>query len=138
MKDCICVTEYGKIQGYERNGQEVYLAVPYGGDVSGGRRFLAPQKPDRWDGVLDCTHFRHKAYQTPSVPPELMPAGLRERMIGISAHFAGGHLDLGLGVRSLRTLKEDLKDEDGAIDDTDIRLPFMIKRLLNITNLARR
>ena len=90
MKDCICVTEYGKIQGYERNGQEVYLAVPYGGDVSGGRRFLAPQKPDRWDGVLDCTHFRHKAYQTPSVPPELMPAGLRERMIGISAHFAGG------------------------------------------------
>lgn len=36
MKECICSTKYGKVQGYERNGQEVYLAIPYGGDVEAG------------------------------------------------------------------------------------------------------
>ncbi len=90
MKECICSTKYGKVQGYERNGQEVYLAIPYGGDAGGARRFLPPVKPEVWEGVLDCRHFRHKAMQAPSVPPEMMPEGLREKMIGISAHFAGG------------------------------------------------
>ncbi|MBR6322316.1 MAG: carboxylesterase/lipase family protein, partial [Lachnospiraceae bacterium] len=90
VKECVCSTEYGKVQGYEKDGQEVYLAIPYGGAVDGAWRFLPPVKPEAWEGVLDCGHFRHKAMQAPSVPPEMMPEGLREKMVGISAHFAGG------------------------------------------------
>ena len=47
------------------------------------------------------------------------------------------HLDLGLSVRGLRALKEDLEDKNSAIDDTDVREAFVIKRFLDITYLPR-
>ena len=48
------------------------------------------------------------------------------------------HLHLRLRVTRLRTLQEDLQNQNRPIDDADIRLTFMIKRFLDISYLPRR
>ena len=48
------------------------------------------------------------------------------------------HLDLGLGIRGLRPLEEDLQNEHRTVDDPHIRLAFMVQCLLDITDLPRR
>lgn len=53
------VTKYGKVKGAPGNsGNTVFRGVPYARPPIGGLRFKAPQKPDPWDGELDCTRFR--------------------------------------------------------------------------------
>ena len=47
------------------------------------------------------------------------------------------HLHLRLRVTRLRTLQENLQNQNRPIDDADIRLTFMIKRFLDISYLAR-
>lgn len=57
-------TQYGKVQGFVKNGIEHYFGVPYGGSVSGARRFRAPQPVAPWAGSRDCT-----AYGPASIQP---------------------------------------------------------------------
>ena len=47
------------------------------------------------------------------------------------------HFDLGLSIGCLGALKEDLEDKNSAIDDTNVREAFVIKRFLDITYLPR-
>ncbi len=47
-------TTHGVVRGINRNGIAVFRGIPYGADTA-TRRFLPPEKPAKWDGVLDCT-----------------------------------------------------------------------------------
>lgn len=55
-------TVYGKVQGENRDGIAVFRGIPYGGRCDGERRFLAPQKPEKWEGIRDC---RKNGYYAP-------------------------------------------------------------------------
>ncbi|GER75051.1 carboxylesterase/lipase family protein [Weizmannia acidilactici] len=65
----IIETVYGKVQGYEKNGVQIWKGIPYAKPPVGPLRFLPPQPPKPWTGVKDCTQFGPIPWQ-PSV--ELM------------------------------------------------------------------
>lgn len=56
-------TSYGKIRGYQLNGVYTFLGVPYGADTSGKNRFMAPQKPEKWEGIKDTIWWGNTAPQ---------------------------------------------------------------------------
>ncbi len=62
----VAVTAGGRLKGMRRSGIDVYRGVPYGGDVSGRRRFLPAAPAAPWTGVRDATGLG---------APSLQPAG---------------------------------------------------------------
>ncbi|HET7737081.1 MAG TPA: carboxylesterase/lipase family protein [Tepidiformaceae bacterium] len=52
-------TRYGRVRGAERHGVRSFLGIPYAAAPVGERRFAAPARAERWDGVRDAT--RHGA-----------------------------------------------------------------------------
>ncbi|MBE6936041.1 MAG: carboxylesterase family protein [Ruminococcaceae bacterium] len=53
----IVTTRYGKMQGVEENGITSFRGVPYAKPPIGELRWRAPEKPEPWEGVRDCTKF---------------------------------------------------------------------------------
>jgi len=49
----VVATESGKVRGYIHNGTFTYKGIPY----AKAERFLAPQKPDAWEGVRSSTTY---------------------------------------------------------------------------------
>lgn len=64
--------ESGTIRGWDDGGTIAFTNIPY----SRFERFMPPQKPEPWDGVLECTSFPHKAMQHSGLDPD--PIGLSE------------------------------------------------------------
>ncbi|WP_053990636.1 carboxylesterase/lipase family protein [Mangrovimonas sp. TPBH4] len=62
----IANTAYGKIKGYRQEGVSIFKGVPYAGKVSGGRRFLTPDKLKPWTGIKDATQLGPPSIQTPN------------------------------------------------------------------------
>ncbi|XP_020813844.1 uncharacterized protein LOC110188456 [Drosophila serrata] len=62
-------TKYGLVQGLQRKtlyDEELYFAfegIPYAKPPVGELRFKAPQPPEPWQGVLNCTTYRSKPLQ---------------------------------------------------------------------------
>ncbi|KAH8281096.1 hypothetical protein KR054_010648 [Drosophila jambulina] len=62
-------TNYGKVCGLQRKtayDEELYFAfegIPYAKPPVGELRFKAPQPPEPWQGVLNCTTYRSKPLQ---------------------------------------------------------------------------
>ena len=52
--DVVATTAYGKLRGVRENGVSAFLGVPYGGRVSGDRRFRRPAPLEPWTGVRDA------------------------------------------------------------------------------------
>lgn len=52
-------TEAGMIEGYIDNGILAFTNIPY----CKADRFMPPQKPDKWEGVLECKTFPPQAMQ---------------------------------------------------------------------------
>ena len=61
----IVTTRYGKLQGVEENGITSFRGVPYAKPPIGELRWRAPQKPEPWEGVRDCTKFSKIPVQLP-------------------------------------------------------------------------
>lgn len=59
----IAQTQYGKVKGYILHGVYTYLGIPYGAPVSGANRFMPPQPPASWDGVLPTVFYGDSAPQ---------------------------------------------------------------------------
>jgi Carboxylesterase type B len=59
----IAQTKSGKVQGYLMKGIYTFLGIPYGADTSGKNRFMAPQKPDSWEGVRPAVFYPNTAPQ---------------------------------------------------------------------------
>lgn len=53
----IAQTQYGKVKGYILRGVYTYLGIPYGAPTSGQNRFMPPQPPQKWDGVLPAVFY---------------------------------------------------------------------------------
>ena len=53
IKDPEAETENGRVRGFNRNGNGVFLGIPYGGPCDKDNRFKAPVPAGRWDGVRD-------------------------------------------------------------------------------------
>lgn len=58
----IAHTNYGDVQGLTKNNTEQWKGVPYGGPVSGDKRWKKPTAPTPWSGVKQATVSR-KAIQ---------------------------------------------------------------------------
>lgn len=61
----VAQTRYGKVRGVEREGIGIFKGIPYGGPTEGAGRFLPPQKPQKWTGVLDVTQTGPRCIQAP-------------------------------------------------------------------------
>ncbi|MCQ2141263.1 MAG: carboxylesterase family protein [Bacteroidales bacterium] len=59
----IAQTQYGKVKGYILHGVYTYLGIPYGAPTSGENRFMPPQPPQSWDGILPTVFYGDTAPQ---------------------------------------------------------------------------
>lgn len=64
----VATTAYGKVQGYVKEGVNVFLGVPYGADTF-GQRFEPPKPPKPWDGILQATSYPDTIPQTQGNTP---------------------------------------------------------------------
>ena len=64
-------TRYGKVQGTPSSvaGVAVFRGVPYAKPPVGELRWRAPEKPEAWNGILQCEKFRAAAMQTKATMP---------------------------------------------------------------------
>ncbi|MHA1728912.1 MAG: carboxylesterase family protein [Promethearchaeota archaeon] len=53
----------GKLQGYKKNGLEIFKGIPYAEPPIGNFRFSPPVPRESWNGVLDATKFGPEAPQ---------------------------------------------------------------------------
>ena len=56
---------HGKIRGMRTEGVNIFKGIPYGGRVSGDRRFRRPAPLEPWTGVRDALEFGPPAIQAP-------------------------------------------------------------------------
>lgn len=59
-------TVSGRVVGVERNGVAVFKGIPYGGVTSGSNRFMPPQPPAPWPGILEAFDYGPTAPQRPA------------------------------------------------------------------------
>ena len=72
MPNTLVQTSYGLIQGVQEGSLLSWKGIPYAQPPLGKRRFLPPQPPEAWSGVLQATHFGPMAMQPASMPAELL------------------------------------------------------------------
>ncbi|RIV17989.1 carboxylesterase/lipase family protein [Fibrisoma montanum] len=58
-------TTYGRVRGGRTDGVSVFKGIPYGGRVSGDRRFRRPAPLEPWTGVRDTLQVGPPAIQAP-------------------------------------------------------------------------
>ena len=56
-------TKYGMVRGFILNGITEFRGIPYGADTSGANRFMPPQEPKPWNGVLPAIWWGNSAPQ---------------------------------------------------------------------------
>lgn len=59
----IAATRYGKVQGFLLRGIYNFRGIPYGADTSGKNRFMPPQPPAPWEGILPAVWWGNSAPQ---------------------------------------------------------------------------
>ena len=59
-------TQYGKIRGMNHHGVKVFKGIRYGASTAGKNRFMPPQPPQPWTGILDAFDYGQIAPQTPA------------------------------------------------------------------------
>lgn len=64
MRTTLVETTFGKVQGYEQGAITVWKGIPFAHPPIAHRRFLPPQPPQPWSGVLDATQFGSAALQS--------------------------------------------------------------------------
>jgi para-nitrobenzyl esterase len=67
MNTTLVETTYGNVQGFEQGAITIWKGVPFAHPPLAHRRFLPPQPPQPWTGVLDATQFGPAALQAAQV-----------------------------------------------------------------------
>ena len=57
---------HGKIRGERAEGVNIFRGIPYGGKISGDRRFRRPAALEPWAGVRDALRLGNPAIQMPN------------------------------------------------------------------------
>ncbi len=65
-RSTVVETAYGRLQGSEENGVQVWKGVPFAAPPVGALRYRPPQPPAIWSGVREATAFGPTAPQLPS------------------------------------------------------------------------
>ena len=60
----IVATRSGKVEGFERDGVQVFRGIPYAAPPSGTRRWQPPQREEPWAGTRDASSFSPQSAQT--------------------------------------------------------------------------
>ena len=63
----------GKLSGFEDEGLQVFLGIPFAKPPTGERRFRAPEAPDPWAGERDATRYGSSAPQLAMELEQVMP-----------------------------------------------------------------
>lgn len=82
-------TGNGRVMGFCRGGNAVFLGIPYGAHCDGEGRFLAPRPAPHWEGVRDCTRNGAIAMQE-QTDMEMLPEPVRKVMQEYGDVFTGG------------------------------------------------
>ena len=72
MPNTLIQTASGLVQGVQEGSILSWKGIPYAQPPLLKRRFLPPQPPEAWSGVLQTTHFGPMAMQPPNMPAELL------------------------------------------------------------------
>ncbi len=56
-------TAYGDLSGVTENGMHAYLGVPYAKPPVGNLRWMPPEAPAKWEGVLKADHHAERCLQ---------------------------------------------------------------------------
>jgi para-nitrobenzyl esterase len=57
MAETVTTTADGRVRGEQVEGGVVFRGIPYAAPPAGERRHRPPVRPERWDGIRDCTAF---------------------------------------------------------------------------------
>ena len=57
-------TQYGLLEGIDKENCDVYFGIPYAKPPVGDRRWCAPEKPEQWSGVLQAKAIPNRCPQT--------------------------------------------------------------------------
>jgi para-nitrobenzyl esterase len=68
-------TRTGKIEGFEKDGVQVFLGVPYAEPPVGPLRWQAPRVERSWEGVRTATEFSAQSAQSPFALNAIMGGG---------------------------------------------------------------
>lgn len=60
-------TEYGKAEGFKKDGCTVYAGIPFAKAPLGALAFRHPQKPDPWEGVFKADHGSSNPVQAQNI-----------------------------------------------------------------------
>lgn len=55
--EVVATTTEGRVRGFWRQDSAAFLGVPFAAPPTGARRFLAPERPAAWSGVVDASTF---------------------------------------------------------------------------------
>jgi para-nitrobenzyl esterase len=61
-QDLVVETTHGKVSGYSEDSVSIFKGIPY----ARAERFMPPENPDAWEGVLECSHYGPVAKQVVS------------------------------------------------------------------------
>ncbi|MBA3027339.1 MAG: carboxylesterase/lipase family protein [Desulfobacteraceae bacterium] len=59
-------TQFGKIRGINHQGVKTFKGIRYGATTTGKNRFMPPQPPQPWVGILDAFDYGEISPQTPA------------------------------------------------------------------------
>lgn len=61
-------TQSGKVRGYNENGVAIFKGIPFAAAPIGSLRWKAPQPPENWEGIRECTTFSASPIQPTPAP----------------------------------------------------------------------
>src|SRR5436305_1172653 len=81
----IVATRSGKVEGFERDGVQVFQGIPYAAPPIGARRWQAPQREESWAGTRPATSFSAQSAQTEFAMTKMMGGARVGTLLGTPA-----------------------------------------------------
>src|SRR5439155_19948229 len=72
------MTTEGPVQGFVKNGVNLFLGIPYAAPPVGELRWRPPQPPEKWKGVLDATAYANTCPQVTTLGVFAGPTSITE------------------------------------------------------------
>src|SRR6266568_4607787 len=77
------MTTEGPIQGFVKNGVNIFLGIPYAAPPVGALRWQPPPPPEKWKGVLDATAYANTCPQVTTLGVFAGPTSITEDCLSL-------------------------------------------------------